>query len=204
MGDWFFMPYHDVLIIAPFVWIVQRFLLLSPPLQEPEHTADTKQQDQKWEDQLLKEQALLSLNCANTHQVFSAVTGQLQRMILEVPLRSEDLRIWCFPCRSWNQHKPVGHTASSTPASQKGVPRQIQACLRYTSKSFRTRVSHSLLNWTEAKNAHSRSPSNWQSIPTPSRNLFFFLINVTYHNFIVSVLHVSKMPKDRKFVTNTQ
>ena len=170
-----------------------------------QRTADTKQPDQK----LLKEQALLRLHCANPHQVFSAVTGQLQWMIPEVPLwfqRSEDLKIQCFPCRSWNQHKPVGHTASSTPASQKAVPRQIQVSLGYTSKSFRTTVSYSLLNWTEAKNVHLRSTNNWQSIPTATRNLFlfFFSLNVTYHNFIVSVLYVSKMLEDRKFVTNTQ
>lgn len=40
---WFFMPYHTVLVTAPFAWPVQLFLFLSPPLQEWKRAADARQ-----------------------------------------------------------------------------------------------------------------------------------------------------------------
>lgn len=157
LSDWFFMPYHNVVRIAPVFQQFSCFYVYLHHLRSGKHAADATPQDQESENQFLKKLALLRLVCR-----VKSLLGFLTR---DRPIPVNDSR------GSSRSHR------SSYDNYRKVLPRQIQETLRYNPKSFSpTKSPNPFETGRRQRNLCSKSLNNWLSIsiPVPSRELFFF------------------------------
>lgn len=143
--DWFFMPYHNVLIIAIFVWIVQLFLLLSPPLLGARAHCQHKAIGPRMRGPALKGTGSAQGEVCQSLPGFlssdrpipmndSRGSSQVQR-VRDLVFRLQVLE---------SAQASRSHSSFYTSITERCSPRQIQVSPRYTPKSFRTTVPFKL------------------------------------------------------------